>query len=194
MEISNNNYIPNKNDTIKNKKEALVEKKHDEIASDAQSDTFINDTHHLYNEVTSRVQRSITKEQVSLAGLETIRSFLESGMEKEESIFFLQDIAEKTQFDKEKVLDVYRESLVDALNQGNPEAIDELINKVQDNIETLKNELEMNELKKQNLRSLDNLSKEDNPEELMKKVISSLKENGLPSINIKRERISDLLS
>ncbi|MBN2440870.1 MAG: hypothetical protein JXJ04_05980 [Spirochaetales bacterium] len=194
MEISNNNYIPKKNDTIKSSKEALLKKKHDEIISDAQSDTFINDTHHLYNEVTSRVQRSITKEQVSLAGLETIRSFLKSGMTKEESIVFLQDIADKTQFDKEKVLDMYRESLADALNQGNTKAIDDLISKVQDNIETLKNELEMNELKKQNLRSLDNLSREDNPEDLMKKVITSLKEDGLPSINIKRERISDLLT
>ena len=192
MEITNNNFIPKKNDKMK-KIDKTAQKKKNKPITDSQSHTYITETHTHYNEETARVQRSITKNQVVLAGLETLRSIVESGMTKEESISFLKEIVEKTQFDNEKVLEEYKQSLEHALNRGVFASIERHIKKVQDSIVSLTEELEMNEMKKHNLRSLKSISREDNPEELMQKVIKSLKKEGLPRINIPRERISDLL-
>jgi hypothetical protein len=193
VEISNNNFIPRKNNKMKKMDDAPLKKKEDGTASAIDSGDYINETGFQYNEVTSRVQRSITKDQVILAGLETIRSFIESGMSREESIPFLHEIVEKTQFDNEKVLESHTEEIVRALEEGNKAAIEELIHTTREDIDSLTEELEMNELKKQNLRSLKHLSREDNPEELMHKVITSLKKEGLPEMNIPRQRITDLL-
>lgn len=193
MEIINNNFSMKRNDDIKKIEKTGQKNRKKRSISDTSSNAFIKDTDNHYNEITSRVQRSLTKEQVVLAGLETVHSFMESGMTKDESISFLEEIVEKTQFDNERVLENYQQSLATALEQGNPAPIDELIKKVQDSIDSLTQELEMNEMKKQNLRSIKSLSREENPEELMQKVIKSLKEEGLPEMNIPRERIVDLL-
>jgi hypothetical protein len=193
MEIINNNFSMKRNDDIKKADNPGKNKKEKPSVTNMSSDTFIKDTNNLYNEITSSVQRSLTKEQVILAGLETVRSFMESGMTENESIPFLEEIVAKTQFDNKMVLHEYRQSLKSALERGNPASIDTLIKKVKGTIESLTRELEMNEMKKQNLRSLENLSGKVNPEELMQKVIKSLKEEGLPEMKIPRERVADLL-
>ncbi|MBN2532335.1 MAG: hypothetical protein JXB88_05560 [Spirochaetales bacterium] len=191
MEIINNEFSMKRNDDVK-KIEKTGQKK-SSLTPDISSGSFIKDTNNNYNEVTSRVQRSLTKEQIVLAGLETIYSFLESGMTKDESISLLNEIVFKTQFDNEKVLSEYEQLLETALKKGDSASIDKLIKETQDTIQTLIQELEMNEMKKQNLRSLKSISREDNAEELMQKVIKSLKEEGLPVMNIPRERVADLL-
>jgi len=193
VEINKSNFISKKNNDIKKTDKTKLKKNNRVSATEKSSNTCISDPDNHYNDITSRVQRSITREQVILAGIETIRSFLKSGMTKDESIMFLNEIVDKTQFDSEKVLGKYRKSLQTALEKGDPAVLADIIKKVQDSIESLTNELEMNEMKKQNLRSLRSFSKEDNPEKLMNKVIKSLQEEGLPEIKIPRERIADLL-
>ena len=192
MDKIDGNISSKKNEEIK-KTENTLEIKNKNLAGEIKPDDSVLERKSEYSEITVNVQRAIIKEQMVLAGLTALSSFIESGAQNEENSAFLSEIINKTQFDNEKVLEQYYQALQAAVSKNDISTINTLILTVQDRIKSLVTELEMNELKKQNLLSVQNLSGQENTEEQMRKILSSLKEEGPPAMNIPLKRIVDLL-
>jgi hypothetical protein len=159
-----------------------------------KQDEYIAETGEVIKEAGDRVQRAIAKEQIVLTGLETLKKSIFTFEDSELNKQFIEDVIEKSRFENEHVLDTYRPVLLSIISKRNTDLIDTIIERVKGTMRSLTGELNKNEIIRQNLESVSFSRELENPEELMKKVISDLKKNNIPQFNFKRSRILDLLN
>lgn len=134
------------------------------------------------------IQRSISKTQRILGGLEGFRHFLDSDkslsvLEKE-----LSNYISKITYDREIVLDPFRKQMLKILTKKDIASLDQLTGEAQRKIEELTGELGRYEIAEQNTRSL--ITQKDPLREILEGI---KKEQDIP-IHLKRENVLDLLT
>jgi hypothetical protein len=193
MEIINGNVSSNKSNDIKKTKETSTNKKISSKDNMKQPSEIIQKTNQHITEIASRIQKRITREQAVLAGLENVKSYCTSRHYNGSDEEYAEEVIEKTRFGNEKVLEEHRDTLTKAIIDHDNALLNNLIGKTEQKIGYLSEELEKNRITRQNLQSLKSFSDINNPEQLIKKVIASIKNEGVPEFSIPRQRIAELL-
>ncbi len=162
--------------------------------SSLPKESIIEKTSQLRNQIIA-LQRSISKTQRILGGLEGFRNYLDSG-EEALSPAGLSGYIDRITYQSEAVLLPYKEELENIFSRKDFASLDKLIGKIHISLEKLASELSRFEIAEQNARSLSIFITGQFDTLNSNKIIQGIKKDGeFPLwVRLKRENILNLLS
>ena len=194
MNVISSDHSPKEIRNRETKEFHLKSKKLKKRAPDSSipKESLIGKTSQLRNQII-RLQRSISKTQRILGGLEGFRNFLDSG-DKSLSPAGLPGYINRVTYKNEAVLSPYKENLQNILVGRDSAALNELIGEVHASLEKLAGELSRFEIAEQNARSLTSSVTGQLEALAPRKIIEGIKKDGELLFRLKSENVLSLLS